>query len=126
VSHTNPQSGPGASGVRMPGSHEKSGSLPSNLVAESKCHMKTQEPAQALLGAESQGPMKIQKPARALWRLIPQPSACFCFSYVFGDLSIFQQEQQTAVGWLPQAGPQTESARNSAPVKLNEKWASKS
>jgi len=68
------------------------------LEAEGKCHMKIHKPAQALLGAEGQGPMKIRKPAQALWRLIPQPSACFCFCYVLGDLNISPQEQQTVVG----------------------------
>jgi hypothetical protein len=48
VSHENPQTGPGGS------------------VAESKCHMKTRKPAQAVLVAEGQGPMKIGKPAQAV------------------------------------------------------------
>jgi hypothetical protein len=68
------------------------------LKAEGKCHMKIHKPSQALLGVEGEGPVKIRKLAQALWRLIPQPSACFCFWYVFGDLNIFPQEQQTVVG----------------------------
>jgi len=79
MSDANPQTGPGASGGRRPGSHENQEACPSNLEAEGKCHMKFHKPAQALLGVEGEGPMKIRKPAQALWRLIPQPSVCFCF-----------------------------------------------
>jgi hypothetical protein len=100
---------------------------PSTLEAESKCHMKIHKPAQALLEAESQGPMKFQKAAPGTLEAdFTTVCLVLLFIYVFSDLDIFRQEEQTVVGWLARAGRQTESARKSVPLKLHEKWASKS
>jgi hypothetical protein len=86
--------------------------VPNTLEVEIKCHMKIRKPGQGFWGLKARDPLKSKKPAQALWRLIPHPSACFCFWYVLGDLTIASRSSRP---WLADSRPPNRKCKDVGP-----------